>query len=33
MTEDGAWTEEHILASDVWSTEKSITPMSSEEER
>jgi hypothetical protein len=33
VTENGTWTEEHILASDVWSIEKSLTPMSPEEER
>jgi len=32
MTENGTWTEEHVLASDVWDTEKSIGPMSPEEE-
>ena len=30
MTENGTWTEEYILASDVWGVEKSITPLSDE---
>jgi pterin-4a-carbinolamine dehydratase len=32
MTENGTWTEEYILASDVWGVEKSITPLSDEEQ-
>jgi hypothetical protein len=32
MTENGTWTEEHYLASDLWGTEKSLTPMTLEEE-
>lgn len=32
MTENGTWTEEHVLASDVWGGEKSLTPMTLEEE-
>jgi hypothetical protein len=33
MTENGTWTEEYILASDVWCVEKSITPLTDEEQR
>jgi len=33
MTENGTWTEEYILESDVWCVEKSITPLSDEEQR
>ena len=32
MTENGTWTEEYILSSDVWGVEKSITPLSDEEQ-
>ena len=32
MTETGTWTEEHVLASDLWGIEKSIGPMTPEEE-
>ena len=32
MTEKGIWTEENILASDVWRVEKSIEPLSDEEQ-
>jgi hypothetical protein len=33
MTENGTWTEEYILESDVWCVEKSLTPFSDEELR
>jgi hypothetical protein len=33
MTENGTWTEEYILESDVWCVEKSLTPLSDEEQR
>ena len=32
MTENGTWTEEHVLASDVWGMDKSMEPMTPEEE-
>jgi hypothetical protein len=32
MTGNGTWTEEYILASDVWGTEKCIEPLSDEEQ-
>jgi hypothetical protein len=32
MPENGTWAEEHVLASDLWSTEKSRGPMTAEEE-
>ncbi len=32
MTEHGTWTEEHFLTSDPWSGEKSMAPMTDEEE-
>jgi hypothetical protein len=32
MTENGTWMEEYILESDVWCVEKSITPLSDEEQ-
>ena len=33
MTENGTWTEEYILASDVWGAEKCIEPLSDEQQR
>ena len=32
MTERATWIEEHVLASDLWSVDKSLTPMTDEEE-
>ncbi len=32
MTEHGTWTEEHVLASDLWAAGKSMGPMTPEEE-
>jgi hypothetical protein len=32
MTENGTWTEEYVLASDVWREENAITPLSDEEQ-
>jgi hypothetical protein len=32
MTENGTWTEEHNLASDVWGAGKNMEPMTPEEE-
>lgn len=32
MAENGTWTEERVLASDVWNADKSLGPMSPEEE-
>ena len=32
MTENGTWTEEHVLASDLWAIGKSMAPMTPEEE-
>ena len=32
MTENGTWTEDHVLASDLWAAGKSMEPMTPEEE-